>query len=78
MINTEPMNVLMELSSGVRAQYQIQVPETSDINLQSWFDDQHWVSARAFVYNIEGTLCVDQSVCFINLDHVVSIREFDK
>lgn len=78
MIDVETMNVIMEFPSGIRAQYQILVPDNDSADLQVWFNTHHWVSARAFVYNIEGTLCVDETVCFINLDHVATIREFDK
>ena len=77
MADTEPMNVLMEFLNGTRAQYQIQIPETNNQDLQDWFDEHCWVAARAFTYNMEGTLCVDDSVSFVNLDNVVSIREFD-
>lgn len=77
MTNTEPMNVMITLRDGQRSQYQIQVPDHDEIDLQVWFNTHKFISAREVSNNFSGELCVDNRISFINLDNIVCIKELD-
>ena len=77
-MNTEPMNVIITFNNASRCQYQIQVPEGDDVDLQVWFNTHKFISARETTNTAnQADVCVDQRVTFINLDNVVSIKELD-
>jgi hypothetical protein len=78
MMNTEPMNVMVTFSDGSRTQYQIQVPDHDEIDLQVWFNTHKFISARETTNTAnQGDVCTDDRVTFINLDNVSSIKELD-
>ena len=78
MTNTEPMNVIVTFRSGQRCQYQIQVPDHDEIDLQVWFNTHKFISAREATNTANiGDVCVDQRPTFINLENVESIKELD-
>jgi len=77
-MNTEPMNVMVTFRDSGRSQYQIQVPEGDDVDLQVWFNTHKFISARETTNTANiGDVCVDNRVTFINLDNVASIKELD-
>ena len=78
MTNTEPMNVVITFRDGQRGQYQIQVPDHDEIDLQVWFNTHKFISARETTNTAnQGDVCVDNRVSFINLDNIVMIKELD-
>lgn len=76
-MNTEPMNVMVTFSDGSRTQYQIQVPDQEEIDLQVWFNTHKFISAREVSNNFSGELCLDPRPTFINLHQVSNIKELD-